>query len=268
MPRILITAPLAVACALAALALPAVGFATTFTPSVPASFALNYSDPASDVVQLWSSNMTPVTDANGDPVLSPFPNSINIIWIRSTEAPGGENLTLSIETMGGISDLANATYEIRLYTRLDNASHFIVTYRSGVTVLDSNDTAFAPMNITGNSTITAAGPNPTLQNALRINVMKNLLGTIEVWNIDAVTTLAEPTYSYRDYGWEVPGNPGSGPTTGDSGSAFPNWLWILIVGGAVSVVLLALFVRRRHKSSTRPSNHSPDAADTEGGAEK
>lgn len=232
----------AVLLALAAMAVPSAGVSST----------LNYSDPASDVVQLWSSNMTPVYNAGGEPVMSPFPDAINILWLRSSETSGGENVTLRVETKGSIADLSNTTYEFRLYSRADNASHFVVTYTNGVTVLGSNDTGFTPKDISRNSTISAIGPNPTIQNALTINVNKTLLGTIDAWNIDGIATQSGPTYTYRDFGWEVPGNPGSAPPTQDAGGLFTNWVWIALAIAVAIIAIVALIAIRRRKSAPPP----------------
>ncbi len=156
--------------------------------------------------------MTPVLDVNGEPLMSPFPSAINLIRLRSEESAGGMNVSLTIEVQGSIAGLDNTTYDVRLYTRADNASHFLVSYVNGTTTLGSNDTSFVPIDITGNSTVGSTGPNPTLENTLEITVAKSLLGNITAWNIDATSTQLGATYSYRDFGWEVPGNPGSAPT--------------------------------------------------------
>jgi len=209
------------------------------------SFNLNYSDPASDVVKLWTVNMTPVLTPTGNLTMSPFPDSVNLLWIRSANASTSVNLTF--ETKGDIANLDNTSYEMRLYARADNASHFIVTYVNGTTVLTSNATGFVPVDISGNSTITATGPNPTLQNTLRITVAISLLGTIDVWNIDATATQRGPVYSYEDFGWEVPGNPGSAPTPPPAPSGLPVWTWIAvaIAAGAVLVAIVLLVRRKR-----------------------
>ncbi len=185
---------------------------TLAVPSAGVPLELTYTDPASDVVKLWSSNMTPVLNVNGEPFMSPFPAEINILRLHSTESEGGANVTLTLEVQGSIANLDNTSYEIRLYTRADNASHFIVSYANGSTFLDSNDTSFSAIDITGNSTVGSTGPNPTLQNALEIRVEKSLLGNLTAWNMDTTGTQIGPTYSYRDFGWEVPGSPGSAPT--------------------------------------------------------
>ncbi len=209
------------------------------------SYDRNYSDPASDVEKLWTSNMTPVLDPSGNATLTPFPDNVNILWLRSANASA--NVTVTIEVKGNVANLDNATYEVRLYTRADNASHFIVSHRNGTTTLTSNATGFAPKDITGNSTIFAAGSNPTLTNGLRINVSKSLLGTIDDWNIDTVATQSGPTYTYRDSGWKVPGNPGSTPTPSPTPSGLPTWLWITVAVTLVAVALVAIAIATRRK---------------------
>jgi len=57
------------------------GFATasSMAPRPSAvSLWLNYSDPASDVVKLWTVNMTPVLGTNGSWIFSVNPISVNI----------------------------------------------------------------------------------------------------------------------------------------------------------------------------------------------
>lgn len=174
-------------------------------------FWRNYSDPASDVVKLYSSNLTPVV-VSGAFVMSPFPDGVNILWLRSGQTSDKKNVTVTIEVKGSIENLANTTYEVRLYTRSDNSTHFILDYSNLTTRIHANTTGAAVTNITGNSTITSTGPNPTSQNTLTINVNMTLLGTVTTWNLDATATELGTPYSYRDFGWDLPGNPGSTPT--------------------------------------------------------
>lgn len=206
--------------ALAATALAAPTFSAPASWSAPASvqasaanFTLNrsYSDPASDVMKLYSSNMTPVV-VNGAFVMSPFPDSVNILRIESAGIVGVGNVTLRIEVKGSIADLPNTTYEMQLYPRADNRTRFALTYVNGMLTLQSNATGSTPANLTGNSTITSTGPNPTSQNTLEMAVNETLLGNMTAWNIDATATERGANYSYRDFGWDLPGNPGSAPT--------------------------------------------------------
>ncbi len=174
-------------------------------------FWKNYSDPASDVVRLYSTNLTPVV-VSGAFVMSPFPDSVNILWLRSGVTPDNQNVTVTVEVKGSIANLANTTYEVRLYTRSDNRTHFIVDYSNLSTTFRANTTGSLVTNITGNSSIASTGPNPVLMNTLRINVSMSLLGNVTIWNLDATATQLGSPYSYRDFGWDLPGNPGSTPT--------------------------------------------------------
>jgi hypothetical protein len=213
------------------------------------SFDLDYSDPASDVVKLYTSNMTPVLLPSGAWSMSPFPDSVNLQWLRSANNSADVNLTF--EVRGEIANLANTSYEMHLFTRADNASHFIVNYTNGVTWLKSNDTAFTPVDINGNSTIASTGPGPNpLMNKLEIRVTKSLLGAITSWNIDGTATQGGPVYTYRDFGWQVPGNPGSAPPPAPIPSSLPTWAWIAL--GLAIVAVLAVIVALVRRKRTPP----------------
>jgi len=215
------------------------------------SFDLNYSDPASDVVKLYTSNMTPVLLPGGAWTMSPFPDSVNLQWLRSTNNSADVNLTF--EVRGEIANLANTSYEMHLFTRADNASHFIVNYTNGVTWLKSNDTGFTPLDISGNSTISSTGPGPNpLLNTLEIRVAKSLLGTITSWNIDGTATQGGPVYSYRDFGWQVPGNPGSAPPPATTPSGLPTWAWIALGLAVVAVFAVIVTLVRRKRTPPPP----------------
>ena len=211
------------------------------------TFDRNYSDPASDVVQLWTANMTPVLLPDGNVSMSPFPDGVNLLWIRSADESASVNLTFQVK--GDIADLDNTSYEMRLYTRADNASHFLVTYTNGSTVLTSNATGFVPVDISGNSLITSTGPNPVLLNTLVITVAKSLLGTVTSWDIDATATERGSTYTYRDSGWLVPGNPGSAPPP-SSGLNLPNWIWLAIVPVVIAIAVAILILARHARERT------------------
>lgn len=215
------------------------------------SFDLNYSDPASDVVKLYTSNMTPVLLPGGGWSMSPFPDSVNLQWLRSANKSADVNLTF--EVRGEIANLANTSYEMRLYTRADNASHFIVNYTNGAIWLTSNATGFTPVDISGNSTIRSTGPgsNPLL-NQLEIRVAKSLLGAITSWNIDGTATQGGPVYTYRDFGWMIPGNPGSAPPPAPAPSGLPTWAWIAL-GVAVVAVLAVIVALVRRKRAPPPA---------------
>jgi hypothetical protein len=193
------------------LALALVAF-LSYPAGAAVTFSLSYSDPASDVVQLWASNMTPVLDGNGDVVMSPFPDAINILWLRSRETDGGASVNVSIEVKGNVADLENTTYTVRLYTDASNASHFVLEYRNGRLSLWSNATPLDRLDLSGNTTVASTGPNPTLANLLEMRVNKTHLAPLTAWNVEATALMVGSPYAYRDFGWEVPGSPGSSPT--------------------------------------------------------
>ena len=231
-----------------------VGLALSAFPVRADPVNVSYSDPASDVAKLWTSNMTPVKDAAGVPILSPFPDSINLQRLDSTNSSA--NITLTVVVKGSIATLANTSYEVRLYTRADNRTHLLVRYTNGITILDSNETGFTPRNITGNSTVTSTGPNPTTQNTLVIKVAKALLGTLTYWNIDATAAQRESVYTYQDTIWELPGNPGSAPLPTPAPTGYlENWWWLLVaLVVALGAIVAIVFLVRRRKESPPPRN--------------
>lgn len=187
------------------LALPTAPRATPAPFALRASavnFVLNYSDPASDVFKLWTSNNTHVTDAAGFWILSPSPGTVNLIRLSSANAGTAVDVYVKVQTT--ITSSANTSYEARLYTRADNATHFIVTYRNGVTNMVTNHTGSPTWDLTTNTTVGALG-------WLGFSVSKAYLGNITAWNIDATAKQVQGTYTYEDYGWSQPGNPGSAP---------------------------------------------------------
>ena len=56
------------------------------------SFDRSYADPASDVVELWASNLTPVL-TDGNLTMSPFPDSVNALRLASADAGADIALT-------------------------------------------------------------------------------------------------------------------------------------------------------------------------------
>jgi len=214
------------------------------------SFDLSYSDPASDVVKLWTSNMTPVLTSSGNLTLSPFPDSVNFLRLASANASVDVRLTAQVK--GNIARLDNTSYEIRVYMRQDNASHFIVTYANDTTTLTSNASGFVPVDISGSTLITSTGPNPTLENTLQVNLSKSLLGTVTAWNIDATAKQTGPTYTYEDFIWEVPGNPGSTPAVPPAGFVLPSWIWLAIVPVVLAIVAAIVLIARRKKPAPPP----------------
>lgn len=230
------------------LALVALAFAAVPVRADPLN--LSYSDPSSDVAKLWTSNGTAVLNPDGTPFLSPFPDAVNLQRLDS--ANDTDNVTLALIVKGSIANLDNTTYEIRLYTRADNRTHFFVTYVNGTTTFNSNATGFVPKDITGNSTVTSSGPNPTIQNMLRITVAKALLETLSYWNIDATAKQSGSTYLYEDTIWEVPGNPGSTPPTTQTPSNFlaANWLWLVLGIVAIAAIAAVVLLARRRRKPT------------------
>src|SRR5256712_6619999 len=118
-------------------------------------------------------------------------------------ANASADVTLAIQVKGTIANLDNTSYQIRLYTRQDNATHFAVTHVNRTTTLPSNATGFVPIDLSGSTTI--------VQVTLSVRVAKSRLGTITAWAIDATASETRTVYTYVDYGWRIPGNPGSAP---------------------------------------------------------
>src|SRR3989449_4638695 len=108
------------------------------------SFDRSYADPASDVVELWASNMTPVL-TDGNLTMSPFPDSVNVLRLASADA--GADIALTIQVKGSIANLDNTSYQIRIYARQDNSTHFRATYVNDKMMLTSNATGFVPIDI-------------------------------------------------------------------------------------------------------------------------
>ncbi len=166
---------------------------------------LNYSDPASDVAKMWTSNNTHVTDASGNWILSPQPADVNLLRLASTDASA--SIALYLKVQGSIASQSNISYEIRLYSRADNRTHYLLTFSNGTTWLTQNRTGASVANLTGSTVISPAS-------TLNVAVAKTLLGgpaNITAWNIDAVAKWVQPIYTYEDFVWQQPGNPASAP---------------------------------------------------------
>lgn len=191
--------------ALAGAAVPAVSRAPFTLRASAVNLNLSYSDPASDVAQMWASNDTHVTDAAGFWILSPSPGEVNLIRLTSTDASTSIDLALKVQT--SIASRANVSYEIRMYSRADNRTHYWVDYVGGHASLTQNATGGKIVNMTSNVTISPAS-------TLNVVVSKALLGgaaNITAWNIDATSKEIGTTYWYEDFVWQQPGNPGSAP---------------------------------------------------------
>lgn len=200
---------------LSALALFLILAAMVSMPTQAPAFPLDYSDPASDVVQLNSTTGLCEVDAGGDCITSPQPDDVNIRRVKGEDALTAYNLT--IEVQGEIRTAANASYIVNLYFDTTNQTHWVVNYTNGALSLSTNGT-YTPQDISGNATVW--GPNPTNLNSVSMLVNKTLAGPSNITagvNIDGTAILrgdpaqGEP-YSYQDFGWEVPGRPGASPT--------------------------------------------------------
>src|SRR2546425_3544563 len=213
------------------------------------SFDRSYADPASDVVELWASNMTPVL-TDGNLTMSPFPDSVNVLRLSSADAAA--DIALTIQVKGSITNLDNTSYEIRIYTRQDNSSHFRATYVNGRAMLTSNATGFVPIDISPRAT--------AAQGTLTVNVAKSWLGTITAWDLDATATETGTIYSYRDSGWQIPGSPGSEPTLpGEPPSVLANWAWIAVVHVAIAITTVVVMVlRERKREATKKARTETD----------
>src|SRR5207249_11864291 len=75
------------------------------------SFDRSYADPASDVVELWASNMTHVL-TDGNLTMRPFPDSVNVLRLASADA--GSDITLTLLVKGRIAHLENHTLQYRI----------------------------------------------------------------------------------------------------------------------------------------------------------
>ncbi|HYT18444.1 MAG TPA: hypothetical protein VEO18_09395 [Thermoplasmata archaeon] len=224
-------------------------FGTSLVSAV--SFDVSYTDPASDVVEFWTSNMTPVL-TDGNLTLSPFPDSVNMLHLTSANASADVVLTMQVK--GTIANLDNTSYQIRLYTRQDNATHFAVTHVNRTTLLASNATGFVPIDLSGSTTI--------VQDTLSVRVAKSGLGIITAWEIDATATETGAVYTYMDYGWRIPGNPGSAPQLPGAQFILPNTAWIALVPVVIAIVVVIVIVLkdRAERSSKKSSKAKEQVA--------
>jgi hypothetical protein len=211
------------------------------------SFDLSYSDPASDVVELWTSNMTPVLNATGNVTMSPNPDSVNIVGLSSANATA--DIALSIQVKGNIVDLDNTTYQVRLYTRTDNASHFEITYRNRATTLTSTASGFFPVDLSSGTTISR-------RSTLVVNVGKWLFGTITAYDIDATATQVGTVYTFQDFAWSLRGNPGSAPP--GFLSTLPNWAWIALVPVVIALGILVVMMASQRRSTRPKKSAAPE----------
>lgn len=168
------------------------------------NFNLNYSDPASDVFVLYTANNTHLTDAAGNWIYTNTQPQVNILRLFSVDAGASVGVYLRIQGGSAISNLPNTSYEVHLYTRLDNSTHYILHYSNRTATLRSNLTGSTVVNLSANATI-----GPTYQ--LGFAVSKADLGTVTEWNIDGTAKMVGANYTFEDFGWLQPGSPGSAP---------------------------------------------------------
>src|SRR3989442_747302 len=118
---------------------------------------------------------------------------------------------------------------------------------SDLTLLSSNATGFVPIDLSGSTTIA--------QDTLSVAVAKSRLGIITAWEIDATATETGAVYTYVDYGWRIPGNPGSAPKLPGAQFILPNAAWIALVPVviAIAIVVVIVFKDRAERSSRKSS---------------
>lgn len=198
-------------------------------------YDLNYSDPASDVT--W-------TFENGTSEMKSEPKDVNIKWVRSEMQPGNETLKLTIELSSpGQIRSDNATfYHINIYTTTANASHFIVNYSNTNCILGTNISTSGVNNSVDFSIVSGE---------LHCFVNKSELGNITYYNIDASAQTREyqnDTVGWvlkRDFGWEVPGNPGTTPDDIPEDTGTPGFeLWTIAVATVFAMGIITVSRRR------------------------
>lgn len=166
---------------------------------------LNYSDPANDVAVLWTSNNSHVTNAGGFWVFSANHPSVDLLRLSSTNS--STSIAVYLKVRSTIAILPNTTYQFSLYPRLDNSTHYVVTYHDGTTTMVTNHTGSSTWNLTARTQVGNLG-------WLGVNVSMADLGgpaNISAWNIDATSKQVSGNYTYEDFVWQQPGNPGSAP---------------------------------------------------------
>lgn len=195
------------------------------------NFDLDYSDPASDVTWVF---------ANGSTVMNSEPKDVNIKWLRSELQPGGEMLTLTVElsSPGQIRSDNASVYQVNIYTTAGNESHFMVRYNDGDCTLGTNTTA-ETVNDTVQYSIT--------DGALEFFVNRSDLGNITYYNIDASAETREyenATVGWvlkKDFGWELPGNPGTVPGDTPDGEGTPGFgPWAIALAGIIAIGVMTV----------------------------
>lgn len=197
------------------LLLAVLGLAAFSSPAIgQITYTLDYSDPASDVVKLWTSNLTWVL-ADGAWIRTPFPDAVNINFLHSSLLDP-QTLELRIDLKGAaVANNSDVSYSINLYTDATNRTRYTVTGSNGTLTIVTNLTGAVPIDISGPQNFTLVGAN---QDTVVFRVALSLLGSVTSFNIDATARwygypADNRTYSYQDFGWETPGNPASAPVT-------------------------------------------------------
>lgn len=216
-------------------------------------FWLNYSDPASDVSWVYP---------NGTKELHDNPADVNIKWLRSEDNNTKIKLIIELKKPGLVNTSIDAYYQVNIYTNKSrNESHFVARYSGTECTLTKNTST-----TTINNTVEYIVSNSGNAGILYINVSKDDIkdnsGKIEYFNIDAIASKKDGNMTYTDYGWEIPGNPGSIPTPTPSDGGIPgNTLLIigLIVLILLVLILIILFIvykkRKKGTEETQPPNH-------------
>lgn len=198
-----------------------VAIVPAYAPGV--SLWRNYSDPASDVQQFYTSNGTALV-SGGQFVFSPNPTSVNLLALNTW--PGGASssacprapsapvnwVVMCIKLKGKVGTTTNFTYTFDMYLDASDQVHYIVSYTagSGAMWLSSNKTTgFTPVDITGNATVASSTGNA--QDELILTIDLSLIPPATAWGADVASQEKDSFYTYRDYIYQVPGHPGTSP---------------------------------------------------------
>ncbi len=201
-------------------------------------YDLDYSDPASDVTWVYE---------NGTMENKSEPKDVNIKWLRSEmeAADGALKLTIELASPGQIRTDNATFYHFNIYTSDANASHFVLNYSNGNCRLGTNITD-SFINSSVDHTITG----------LRLDCFVNLseLGNVTYFNIDATAETRDyvnETVGWilkKDFGWQVPGSPGSTPTNGtENGEEGTPGFGIITVISATGLAFVVVTWARRRK---------------------
>jgi hypothetical protein len=199
-------------------------------------YDLDYSDPASDVTWVYG---------NGSMENKGEPKDVNIKWVRSE--PVGQTLKLTIElsSPGQIQTDEATSYMFNIYTTAGNQSHFVVNYSDGDCTLYTN-TSSTPVNSSVEYSINGGD--------LVCFVNVSDLGTIESYNLDAsaeTVVYENATVGWvlkKDFGWAVPGNPGTAPgdELDEGGGGLPGFgLLTILAAGAVALGIMTVSRKKR-----------------------